>query len=766
VSRTPNEGFTEAATWLEGLQSDPRLADQIVHIATRPAREPTFATPKTAFHPILKVRLEKLGIDRLYLHQALAFDAAMAGENLVVSTGTNSGKSLCYNLPALQRILEEPRARALYLFPTKALARDQAARLEALAPPAIRIGVYDGDTPPSERAAIRRLAHIIITNPDMLHVGILPGHENWGDFLKSLRVVVLDELHAYRGVFGSHVAGILRRLWRLAAWRNNQPQVIACSATIGNPETLFESLVGATATAIERDGSPSGQRTLVFWNPPLLGEAGDANQERASANFVTGQLLGTLAGLGARSLAFSRARVTAELVLRYARQAIEATGAPAGALDSYRAGYTPKERRELEKAILSGKLLGLSATNALELGIDIGGLDAVLINGYPGTRASFWQQVGRSGRGSRDGLAVFVAHDDPLEQFLIRSPGNLLDVAPEPIILNPGNTQILSQQLRCAAYERPISPTELDAFGPTALEVAESLDRAGELRFEAGRFFYPRHEAPAPGISIRSAGGETIKLLLNGQEIGTMERWRALGQAHTGAVYLHRGSSYLVRSLDLGARVALLDNVQPDYYTQSLVQALVQEQVRVRQTDGEPSVALGGFKVTESVVGFRRKSLVGDTVLGVEPLDLPPTSFDTVGVRFDFPEIPGLAFELDPDAVAGLHGAEHALLAIAPWLAGCDRGDLGSAWYGVAGDTLRPAIIVFDRVPGGIGLAERLFETKVTWVDTALALLTDCDCLNGCPRCLLSPRCELANEHLSKAGAEELLRALLQALQT
>jgi DEAD/DEAH box helicase domain-containing protein len=763
---------------LKDLQADPKLADQIVHVAYRPAREPQYRTPSTPFHPLLQARLEKFGVQQLYAHQASAFDAVMQGENVVVSTGTNSGKSLCYNLPALQKILEEPNARALYLFPTKALARDQASKLEALAPsPQVRIGVYDGDTPPSQRSSIRKLAHVVITNPDMLHVGILPGHESWSDFLRSLRVVVLDELHAYRGVFGSHVAGILRRLWRLAEWHRNRPQVIACSATIGNPETLFETLTGKTASVIERDGSPSGQRTLVFWNPPLLGGGEDPAQagvsgvtpERASGNFVTGQLLGTLAGLDARTLAFSRARVTAELVLRYARTTLESYGGDPSALDSYRAGYTPTERRSIEKALTTGKLLGLSATNALELGVDIGGLDAVLINGYPGTRASFWQQVGRAGRGTRDGLAVFVAHDDPLEQFLLRTPDTLLSSPPEPVVLNPGNPQILAQQLRCAAYERAISPTELEQFGPSALDVAESMDRSGELQFQAGRFFYPSHDAPAPGVGIRTAGGETIKLLVDGVELGTMERWRAITQAHPGAVYLHRGASFLVTELDLNARIALLSSTQPDYYTQSVVQALVEEQLRIQSVEDSNenlAIALGAFKVTESVIGYRRRTLNGNAVLGIEPLDLPASTFETVGVRFDFPEFLAIFEELEPESVAGLHAVEHALLAIAPWIAGCDRGDLGSAWYTVSADTFRPAIIVFDRAPGGIGLAEKLYAERRTWVNTALALLQECDCVNGCPNCLFSSRCELANDHLNKPEAIKLLSALDKLVQS
>lgn len=672
----------------------------------------------------------------------------MAGRDLMVVTGTNSGKSLCYHLPALERVLAEPVARTLYLFPTKALAQDQARKLEELAPsPHVQIGVYDGDTPTSQRSPIRRLAHVVITNPDMLHVGILPGHENWTSFLKSVRMVVIDEMHAYRGVFGSHVGGIIRRLLRLCEWHRNRPAIIGCSATVGNPEELFEKLTGRMPEVIDRDGSPGGAKTIAFWNPPEL-----LSGNRLSGNLVTAELLAALVTAGIRTLAFNRARISAELVLRYARETLAKTGAPTEAVESYRAGYTPKERRAIEKAIFSGKLVGLSATSAMELGVDIGGLDAVLLNGYPGTVSSFRQQIGRAGRGTRNGLAVMVAHSDPLEQYIVRHPGEILDRNPESVALNPSNAQILSKQLRCAAYERALSPTELLAFGDNALEVAEEMDRAGELGFSAGRFFYPSHDAPAPSVSIRGDGGESVRLMVGGVELGAMERWRAMTSAHTGAIYLHRGLTYVVQQLDLDTNTAWLEPLEAEYFTQSIVQSVLHQNVALRSESEESLVAV---TVTDVVAGFRRKALDGETVLGIEDLSMPPISYDTIAVRFDFPEYEG---EGVVAAIGGIHGAEHALMAVAPLYAGCDRGDLGSAWYVAFPDTIRPAVFVFDRVPGGVGLCEALYAKREMWVQAALGLLLDCECEDGCPSCLYSSRCEANNESLDKGAAVELLR--------
>ncbi|HVT12229.1 MAG TPA: DEAD/DEAH box helicase [Fimbriimonadaceae bacterium] len=732
------------------------LASQIAHVETLEPREAQLASPGMPIHPQLRERMEKLGLEKLYTHQAHAYDAAMRGKDVVVVTGTNSGKTLCYNLPAMQWSLTEPAARMMYLFPTKALAQDQMGKLEELAPgPQVRIGTYDGDTPKAQRSSIRQLAHIILTNPDMLHVGILPGHENWTKFLKSLRLIVIDEMHVYRGVFGSHVGNVLRRLLRLCEWHRSRPQIIACSATIGNPDELFRQLTGREPLLIDEDGSPKARRTFIFWNPPMIEEG-----TRISANIVTSELLATFAENGLRALAFNRARVSAELVLRYTRQRLKNEGQVDPAkIESYRAGYTPKERRQIEKALFKGDLLGLSATNAMELGVDVGGLDAVIMNGYPGTISSFFQQAGRAGRGTRDGMAILVAHDDPLEQFLIRKPEMLLQGVNESVAANPQNPQILSQQLLCAAYERPLAMSELEQFGAKALDVAESLDRSGELAFRAGRFFYPSHESPAFKVDIRGGGGEQIELVVDGETLGSMERWRAMQSAHEGAVYLHRGQSYMVESLDLDARRAELTAKETPFYTRAIVQSVIEQNVAVdSKAIGKYEISLAGVSVTSSVIGFRRISLDGDRVFSVEPLDLPASTYDTVAVRLNLPKL-GMEedFAVHQEAI---HGLEHALMAVAPLIAGCDRSDLGSSWYTVSPDTLAPALFVFDQTPGGVGLCERLYANFGPWIMAAYQLVSSCECAEGCPACLLSARCEANNENLSKRGSLDHLTAL------
>jgi DEAD/DEAH box helicase domain-containing protein len=732
------------------------IAEQLSRVEEMPPRDPIYGNHTYALHPLIAKRLKELGIESLYSHQAQSFDSWSEGKNVLVTTGTNSGKTLCYNLPALQTCLTEPAARCLYLFPTKALAQDQLSKLNDLAPSSIRSSTYDGDTAKSSRSTIRKSAHIVLTNPDMLHLGILPQHESWSSFLRSLRLLVLDELHVYRGVFGSHVANVLRRLLRLCDWYGARPQIIACSATIGNPQELFEKLTGRTAAGITEDGSPSGGRTFIFWNPPELSPG-----RRASANFVSAQILSNFAAVEKRTLVFSRSRNSAELVLRYARKrASDLDEFPPEALESYRAGYTVKERREIERSLFTGKLLGLSATNAMELGVDVGSLDAVVMNGYPGTASSFWQQAGRAGRGTKSGIAIMVAHDDPLEQFLVRQPDLLLEAGHESVALNPQNPTILAKHLLCAAHERPIAPSELEEFGPASVSTAESLDRSGELVFQAGLFYYPQIGSPAADVNLRGSSGDSIRILVDGQELGAMERWRAMTSAHKGAVYLHRGSTYLVQDLDLDQAIAYATQEKVDFYTQAVSHSVIDPRVPVRETTlGQAVASLCAVSVTDQVQEFRRKSLDGDTVLSIEPLDLPPTTFDTVGVRFDLPPLIGGDDYLD--AIGGVHGLEHALLAVAPLLAGCDRSDVGSAWYSVFPDTLRPAIFVFDRTPGGVGLCEKLFDSLGGWLKASLQLLASCSCQDGCPSCLLSPRCESSNETLNKKNAMALLRALV-----
>lgn len=724
-------------------------AEQISFIEEIPARKALFSDEPIELPEKLRVLLP----EKLYLHQSEAICCARNGEDVLVATGTNSGKSLCFMAPALAACLEEPMARAMFLYPTKALAQDQLVRINELASPlGLNAATYDGDTPKSRRKQIRNLAHIILTNPDMLHSAILPTQEHWSKFLKALRVIALDELHVYRGVFGSHVALVLRRLLRLCAHYGNRPQIIAGSATIGNPEELFEKLIGRKATTINLDGSPSGRRTVVFMNPPVL-----PSGNRLSSNATCSEALSTLIENHVSTLAFSRSRVGAELILRYSRQRLSED--QKHKVESYRAGYTPKERRQIEASLKKGELVGLSATNALELGIDVGNLDAVIINTYPGSVASFWQQAGRAGRGTRDGVAIFIAGDNPLEQYLLEHPERILNSKSETVTVQPSNPNILSSHLLCAAHERPLSPSETEIFGESALELAESLERAGELQFRSGHFFYPSFEPPAFRVSIRGSTQDTVRLLVGGEEIGTMEYFRALAQAHPGAIYLHRGEPFEVESLDIHHKTAELSRFSGNYYTQSRSQSLLEP--------GNPflekgPVSVSGCRVTTTVNAFSKKSYENDTVIEVIDLELPSITFETVCLRVD---LPTLNLEADlASQIAGVHGVEHALLALAPLFAGCDRNDIGSSWYSFFPETGAPAIFLYDQAPGGIGLSESLFKRIEELSFAALERIRRCSCSNGCPSCLYLPQCEVGNEQLLKPEALRLLRWIREHL--
>ncbi len=720
------------------------LSDQIVFSHEVPARSATFGE-WSRLDPRLLATLPA----RPFSHQADAVAAARSGRDVLVVTGTNSGKSLCFQVPALAACMEEPLARALFIYPTKALAQDQAARLTKMSLDlGIRVSTYDGDTPKSHRSSIRNLSHIVLTNPDMLHTGILPTHAHWTKFLKALRVIAIDELHAYRGVFGSHVALILRRLLRLCAMHHNRPQIIAGSATIGNPEELFERLCGRSPLVVDQDGSPSGKRSVIFLNPPQL-----PSGERLSTNITTSEVVSSLVETGVSTLAFNRSRVATELVLRYTRKRLP--DSLASQVESYRAGYTAKERRQIEQDLVKGRLKGLSATNALELGIDIGSLDAVVLNGYPGSVASFWQQAGRAGRGDRDGLAIYIAGDNPLEQYLLSHPGRILDSRSESVSIQPTNPSILSAQLLCAAHERPISPSELSEFVDGALDVAEEMDRAGELTFSGGHFYYPAYDPPALKVNIRGAGRDSVTLRVGQEEIGSMEYERALSQAHTGAIYLHRGEPFEVAELNLETKNAELVRFAGNYYSQARIQSMLVPRASA-QSGG--LFHLSGCTVTDLVVAFAKKSFDGDTVLDVVNLDLPEVSFDTVCVRIDLPSL-HLDETLDQQ-IAGIHGVEHAILALAPLFAGCDRGDIGSAWFTHFVHTGNPAIFLFDRTPGGVGIAELLFQRAGELVQAAYEQVKNCSCESGCPSCLLLAGCEVGNEQLDKLEAVSILRRL------
>ncbi|MCH8275357.1 MAG: DEAD/DEAH box helicase [Armatimonadetes bacterium] len=740
---------------IRALRRSAFYQNQIVETGRAEASEPEWGEPERPILAAVEEALHSTGIDRLYSHQATAFDLADAGKDLVVTSGTGSGKTLCYNLPVLQRLMQEPAGRALYLYPTKALAQDQLGKLEELAPQGVRVSTYDGDTPRGRRPAIRKNAHIVLTNPDMLHLGILPNHTSWARFLRNLRFLILDEMHAYSGVFGSHVALVVRRLLRLCEWLGSRPQIIACSATIRNPADLFEALTGRKGELVDRDGAPSGRRYLLMWNPPMIDE-----EQRRSAMTETSRIVESLARGGARTLAFSRSRVGAELVLSYTRGYLQ-EGAPglADRIESYRAGYTPEDRRRIEKRLFSGELLGLSSTNAMELGVDIGSLDAVVMNGYPGSISSLRQQSGRAGRGARDGLAILVAHDDPLEQYLVKHPDLLMFGKAEAVRVRPSNPHILTAQLRCAAHERPIAPHELERFPPNAIEVLEEMEEGGLIERRAGLWFHPSHGSPAADVDIRGAQRQYV-IECDGEVIGSMEEWRAYQWGHEGAIYLHRGEQYLVTCLDFDGLRVVVEPVQVDYYTQSLTDTSVWPTAEAeKRALGSGEIRYMGLRVTATVTAFRRTSLPSNAVLSVEPLDMPSYTIETLGLRIDLPAAPSA--EQQQQWTDGVHALEHLMVALAPLIAQCDPRDLGSAYYGVWPDTGRPAIYVYDSAPGGSGISEELFARTMEWLGHVREQLESCSCKDGCPACIFTPRCPYGNEGLDKSSGSRVLRRLL-----
>jgi DEAD/DEAH box helicase domain-containing protein len=746
---------------LESLKEARFYQDQLVSAHVIPPSEARWGELRIPLTSEMRSRLEEAGIRELFSHQVEAFHQISEGKDVVVTTGTGSGKTLCYNLPVLHRLMGEPAGRALYLFPTKALAQDQLGKLRPIAPPGICFATYDGDTPKRERAVIRKNAHIVLTNPDMLHVGILPHHHLWARFLRNLRFVVLDELHVYTGLFGSHVALVLRRLLRLCEWLGSRPQIIACSATIQNPGEHFQALTGREAEVVASDGAPRGERWIAMWNPPKV----DAVNRR-SPLMETALVTAFLMRLGVRLLVFSRTRIGAELVLTYVRRHLEEWGKDSlqEKIESYRAGYTPAQRREIERRLFTGDLLALSSTNAMELGVDVGHLDAVLLNGYPGTATRFRQQAGRAGRAERAGLAILIAGDDPLEQYVVSHPEVVLREGSHKAIIRPSNPHILRAHLACTAHERPLAPHELENFPENSLDLLEEMEQGGVLQRRAGLWFFPATESPAPGVDLRGAD-ETYLIVADGEVLGSMEEWRAFQWAHEGAIYLHRGESYRVQHLDIPQRLISVEPVWADYYTRSVVETGVEPlgEIQVRAL-GRGLARLMVLRVMTQVVGFRRVALVGEEVLSYEPLDLPARSIETVGVRLELPPCPDLA--LLSFWASGVHSLEHLCLAMAPLIAECDRADLGSAYYPVLGEGGIPVIYVFDSAAGGTGLSEELFRRAEEWLRGVRERLEGCACEEGCPGCVLSPACPLGNQDVDKRAGLHVLDVLEKGMPT
>ena len=752
-------------TLLERLLLDPTRAERVTHVEHVPARVGRPASWPVWVPTLLTERLALQGVTSPWEHQAQAADLAHGGTSVVLATGTASGKSLGYLLPVLSALLADEKATALYLSPTKALATDQLRAVRALNLMAVRAATYDGDTAHEERDWVRRFGSYVLTNPDMLHRSVLPRHADFSRFLRGLRYVVVDECHTYRGVFGSHVAQVLRRLRRVCARYGAHPVFVLASATVSEPEVSASRLVGLPITAVSEDASPRGTTEFALWEPPLMPDYGGENGApvRRSTTAEVGDLLADLVVEGARTIAFTRSRRGAEAVALNARRAVSEVAEELGPrIAAYRAGYLPEERRELEKRLQSGDLLGVAATNALELGVDVAGLDAVILSGWPGTVASVWQQAGRAGRAGQGALAVFVARDDPLDTYLVHHPSAIFGRPVEATVLDPSNPYVLGPHLCCAAAELPLTEADLELFEGAGPVVAD-LVRRGLLRHRPRGWFWTSRDRP--DADLRGAGGPPVRLVetTTGRLLGTVDASSAHGQAHTGAVYLHQGETYVVDRLDLEEAVALVRPDDPDYSTSArdITDIRVVETQASAAYDGV-TLSLGTVDVTNQVVSFLRKRVGTGEVLGEEPLDLPARELRTKSVWYtdSAPVLERAGLEW-ADVPGAAHAAEHAAIGLLPLFATCDRWDIGGVSTALHEDTGECTVFVYDGSPGGAGFAERGYARRAAWLRSTREAIASCECATGCPSCVQSPKCGNGNEPLDKAGAVRFLDAIL-----
>ncbi|MBF4163257.1 DEAD/DEAH box helicase [Nocardioides acrostichi] len=757
---------------VRALAAPASRADRLTHVRVVPAREAQPVEWPEWTPPEVRAAYERRGVRRPWSHQIEAASAAWHGEHVVLATGTASGKSLGFALPALSAVLAGRGARGsrgasvLYLAPTKALAHDQLGALGDLGL-SVRAATHDGDSGHEERDWNRDHAEYLLTNPDMLHRSLLPQHERWAGLWRSLRFVVVDECHHYRGVFGAHVAQVLRRLRRVAAAHGASPTFVLASATVAEPEQAAYRLTGLPVRAITRDGSPHGAVAVGLWEPPLTSFTDDFGAPvRRSAASETAELLADLVTTGTRTLAFVRSRRGVEQVAASTAQMLADVdpGLPSR-VAAYRGGYLPEERREIETQLRSGALLGLAATNALELGIDVSGLDAVLLAGFAGTRAGFWQQVGRAGRDLQDATALLVARDDPLDTYLVHHPEALFDRPVEASVFDPANPHVLGPHLAAAAQEIPLTSADLELFGATAANVVDALVGYGLLRRRPRGWFWTSRDRACDLTDLRSTGGTQCQLVEEetGRVVGTVDGARVHSTAHEGAVYVHRGETYVVTSLDLDEHVAVLRRRDPGYTTsarESFDVRLVEE--RAHQMWGESRLATGRVEVTSQVTSFLRRAVPGGEVIGEELLDLPEQRLETTGVWWTVPDDAWQRAGLDPaDLPGAAHAAEHCSIGLLPLFATCDRWDIGGVSTARHPDTGQLTVVVHDGHPGGAGFAERGYATAAAWLRATLETIRACECVDGCPSCVQSPKCGNQNNPLDKAAAVRLLEVLL-----
>jgi DEAD/DEAH box helicase domain-containing protein len=739
---------------------------RLTYLASLPGR-PGEPTEWPAWVPAeLTAALGAAGVTAPWRHQAEAASLASAGQSVIVSTGTASGKSLAYLLPALTSIMAG--GTALYIAPTRALAADQQKLVASLRLGRVRPAVVDGDTPWAERTRARSAASYLLTTPDMLHQSLLPSHARWNGFFRRLRYVVVDECHTYRGVFGSHVAHVLRRLRRVAYHHSGtEPVFILASATISEPARCGTLLTGRAVLAVSADGAPRAPLTFALWEPPLTGARGEAGAPiRRAATTEAAQLLADLVLTGVPSLAFVRSRRGAESVAQTARRYLTEAGADdlAERVASYRSGYLPEERRALEEALRSGQLAGLAATTALELGVNVAQLDAVLMAGWPGSRAALWQQAGRAGRSGRDAVAVLIARDDPLDTYLVHHPEALLGAPVEATVLDPDNAYVLGPHLCAAAAELPLTDHELAAFSPTAPGLAAAMTTEGMLRARGGRFYCTR-QGMGTRLGLRGTGGWPVRIVESstGRLVGTVDEPSAHFLAHDGAVYSHQGETYLVSKLDLTDRIALVDLAEPGYMTAAREITSVEVTSELQRADwGPATVSFGDVLVTRQVVSYSRRSLETGMQVGEEVLDLPERQLPTRAVWWTLgPQQRARLAAAGLDLPGAAHAAEHAAIGLLPLVAACDRWDVGGVSADLHPATGKLTVFVYDGHVGGAGFAERGFAAARAWLTATAEAIASCECQAGCPSCIQSPKCGNGNHPLAKQDAVTLLRCVL-----
>lgn len=753
-----SERASRFRTVVDEWVANPDLDGELVHLEHLPARPAIHADLDPPLPPLLAARLAEKGITSLYRHQVRAIQSIRAGRHTVLVAGTASGKTLGYLAPIVEAQLTDAKTTALLLFPTKALAQDQVRRFTDLGIPEVNAETYDGDTDIESRMRIRRRANVVATNPDMLHVGILGSHDRWADFFHRLAYVVVDEMHTLRGIFGTHTAMILRRLRRVAAHYGASPTFALGSATIGNPGELGAALTGLDVTVIDEDTSPTGARTVALWNPAVVDD--ESNRRQSSLGEATDLFL-DLVRRDERTIVFARSRKATELLFRSAQERLATTARDRVA--AYRGGYLPEQRRAVEARLFSGQLTGIVTTTALELGIDVGGLDAAILSSFPGTISGFRQQAGRAGRSRDESLVALVGGEDALDQYFMTHPTELFTRPPEAAVINPSNPMVLEAHTACAAAELPLTPDDRAILGDGVEEAAGRLVQQGHLRLRDGRLFWARRQRPAPSIDIRASGGPTYQVIGPEGLIGTLDQERAFRDGHQGAIYLHQGETFVVDHLDLTRREVRVHPQQVNHYTQPQTEKLL-EVVDEERADHLGSVrhTLGRLRVETLVVGYRKLKLGTREVLETVDLDLPATTFETQGIWFSIPD--GVLDEADIDgrtAPGALHAAEHAGIALMPLMAICDRWDIGglsTPWHPQIGG---PAIFIYEAYPGGAGISPVAFDAGRDHLTATRDAIRDCPCLSGCPSCVQSPKCGNGNDPLDKHAAVRLLDAIL-----